>query len=272
MPTSVVRLVCQAMVYLNIDYIKSKGGDIIRKADPTQVGGKKIEDFFETAKSYLLNEPQKLLDELMNYDKENINPKAIANIDRELMTNPDFTYERAESSAYALKFMYAWVDAMFKFHKVFINTKPLREQLDSMKKIVAEKTEELKVKKAELTKINDKIQELEDLFESKIAEKERLTKEINNCEIKLDRAQKLTEGLSDEKVRWGVEVDSLSSKFDLLAGDSLIGAGMVSYTGIFTSEFRNELEKGWVAKLDELGIQHSPGIQMTQFLGDKVKI
>ena len=47
---------------------------------------------------------------------------------------------------------------------------------------------------------------------------------------------------------------------------------MVSYTGIFTSEFRNELEQGWVAKLDELGILHSPGIQMTQFLGDKIKI
>jgi hypothetical protein len=39
---------------------------------------------------------------------------------------------------------------------------------------------------------------------------------------------------------------NLSAKFDLLPGDSLIGAGMVSYTGIFTSEFRNELELGWV--------------------------
>jgi hypothetical protein len=43
------------------------------------------------------------------------------------MSNPDFTYERAESSAYALRFLFAWVDAMFKYHKVFINTKPLRE-------------------------------------------------------------------------------------------------------------------------------------------------
>jgi hypothetical protein len=33
-----------------------------------------------------------------------------------------------------------------------------------MKKIVAEKTEELKIKKAELERINAKIKELEDMF------------------------------------------------------------------------------------------------------------
>lgn len=43
------------------------------------------------------------------------------------MSNTEFTYERAETSAYALKFLFAWIDAMYKYHKVYINTKPLRE-------------------------------------------------------------------------------------------------------------------------------------------------
>lgn len=33
-----------------------------------------------------------------------------------------------------------------------------------------------------------------------------LTNKINECQLKLDRAQKLTEGLSDEKTRWGSDV------------------------------------------------------------------
>jgi hypothetical protein len=46
--------------YKKKNIFRSKGGDIIKKADPSQIGGKKVEDFFETAKLYLLNEPAKL--------------------------------------------------------------------------------------------------------------------------------------------------------------------------------------------------------------------
>ena len=43
--------------------IKAKGGEIIY-----QSGIKKEENYFETAKRYLLNDPKELLDILMNYD------------------------------------------------------------------------------------------------------------------------------------------------------------------------------------------------------------
>lgn len=43
-----------------------------------------------------------------------------------------------------------------------------------MRKIVDEKTAELKLKKDALEKINNKIRELEDMYEQKILEKEEL--------------------------------------------------------------------------------------------------
>lgn len=58
---------------MNIDYIKKNGGDIVMK----NVEGslvKKEEDYFETAKRFLLNDPKDLLEMLKNYDKDNINP------------------------------------------------------------------------------------------------------------------------------------------------------------------------------------------------------
>ena len=111
-----------------------------------------------------------------------------------------------------------------------------------MRRVVAEKTEELKLKKDALDKVNSKIQHLENQFNEKIQEKEALTSKINECQLKLDRAQKLTEGLSDEKVRWSSDIESLSKSFDYLPGDSLIGAGMVSYSGCFTANFRESME------------------------------
>ena len=57
-----------------------------------------------------------------------------------------------------------------------------------MRKIVEEKTAELRVKKEALEFINNKIRELEALFEAKIIEKGELEKKMKECEIKLERA------------------------------------------------------------------------------------
>ena len=67
-----------------------------------------------------------------------------------------------------------WVKAMYDYYRVFTDTKPLREQLIQMRKIVEEKTAELRVKKDALERINNRIRELEDLFEQKLIEKEEL--------------------------------------------------------------------------------------------------
>jgi dynein heavy chain len=65
------------VVILNTDKIRKNGGDIIMTAKDGQMGGKKEENYFETAKRYLLNDTRELLELLMTYDKDNIQPKFI---------------------------------------------------------------------------------------------------------------------------------------------------------------------------------------------------
>lgn len=67
-PSEVIVIVLQAVIILVIDNIKKKGGDIQFKI----INGKKEDDFFGTAKAYLLNDPKDLLDILKNYEKDNI--------------------------------------------------------------------------------------------------------------------------------------------------------------------------------------------------------
>lgn len=124
---------------------------------------------------------------------------------------------------------------MYDYFKVYTETKPLREKLAMMMKIVEEKNEELKKKKQALAIINAKIAELQSKFEEKKKQQEDLQKKIKECEIKLERAQKLTEGLSDEKERWGRDVLNLTASGGLIPGNSVIAAGMVAYSGPFVS-------------------------------------
>jgi len=64
---------------------------------------------------------------------------------------------------------------MFDFNKVFNETRPLREKLEATQKLLAEKTAFLKEKMDALDAVNRQIKTLEDTFEQKMNEKERLT-------------------------------------------------------------------------------------------------
>jgi dynein heavy chain len=78
-PPEAVRVVLAGVVILNTDYIR-KNGEIIMQAVQGQIG-KKEENYFETAKKYLLNDTKELLEMLMEYKKELINPAYILKLE-----------------------------------------------------------------------------------------------------------------------------------------------------------------------------------------------
>lgn len=127
------------MVILLADIIKKNGGEIVIRNVEGQPG-KKEEDFFKTAKLYLLNDSKELLDLLKNYDRDHINQKLIQNLENKVLKDPDFALERAKVCSFAVKFLYLWVMAMYDYNKVFLETQPMRDQLQIAMKTVAEKT------------------------------------------------------------------------------------------------------------------------------------
>lgn len=112
--------------------------------------GKKEENYFLTAKMYLLNDTKELLSTLMNYNRESINPKYIEKLEKVCMGHPKFNEADAYSNHLSLfniqflidlliggskatGYLFGWVKAMYDFNKVFVETEPLRKQLDEVK-------------------------------------------------------------------------------------------------------------------------------------------
>ena len=60
-------------------------------------------------------------------------------------------------------------------------------------------------------------------------------------ESKLNLAQRLTNALASENVRWGINVEVLREDAKLLTGDVLLASAFISYIGPFTKPFRNKL-------------------------------
>jgi dynein heavy chain len=58
----------------------------------------------------------------------------------------------------------------------------------------------------------------------------------------------------------------------LVIGDSLVASGAISYSGSFTSAYREDLEEIWRKALKKEGIKFTNNITMSKVLGNDVTI
>jgi len=69
---------------------------------------KKEDDYFSTAKRFLLNDTKVLLDKLLGYDRDNINQAYIRKLEQKILIDPDFKLDRAQTCSLAIRYMFSW--------------------------------------------------------------------------------------------------------------------------------------------------------------------
>ena len=79
---------------------------------------------------------------------------------------------------------------------------PKKERLAEAQTSLKETMLILNAKRAELKEVEDRLATLKQQFDEKTAEKESLEYQVDMCQKKLDRAQKLIGGLGGEKERY----------------------------------------------------------------------
>eukprot|EP01084_Bolivina_argentea_P240872 404515_1 len=119
----------------------------------------------------------------------------------------------------------------------------------------------------------DNLAELQNKYDSAVAEKERLANEVLLCSIKLERAEKLIGGLGGEKIRWSESVILLNKQLDNVTGDVVLSSGAIAYVGAFTSDYRLELYSEWRDKMaGSLKLLHTNECDVVSTCGKQVKI
>jgi dynein heavy chain len=241
----------------------------VKKADPN-TPGKKFDDYWEPSQKVVLADPKKLLDDLFEFDKDNIPERVVAKIDP-YISREDFDPAAIKKASVACEALCMWCRAMHKYHFVALAVEPKRQMLAAAEADLAVTMAKLEKAQKELKQVEDKIAALEADFNAAVAKQDKLQADLDMCSIKLTNANKLINGLGGEKARWTETVEQLTHRYDLLPGDSLIAAGMVSYAGPFTGEYRKDFESRWLAAEDAAGLAHTPDTNLL-FLGDPVRI
>ena len=232
--------------------------------------GKSTDDYFGPAKKAMMD--SKFLQTLKDYDKDNIDPKIIKRIRTEYMTNEDFTPEKIAKASSACEGLCKWVQAMDIYDRVAKVVGPKKEALGIAEGEFAEAMAGLEIKRAELKAVMDKLAGMQAKLTQLAAEKESLENQYDDCNAKLERAEKLMDGLGGERVRWSEISASLGPKYTNLLGDVLMASGVIAYLGPFTIPYRNEAVAQWQALSAEKRLPSSEKFDLQEIVGDPVQI
>ncbi|CAL7938030.1 unnamed protein product [Xylocopa violacea] len=211
------------------------------------------------------------LNTLRDFDKDNISDRTLRAISR-YTSNPDFEPEKVGLVSVAAKSLCIWVIAMEKYGKLYRVVAPKREKLNAALNSLKQKEKALEEAMMQLQKLQLRLQELQEMYDAKMKEKEELIKLAELLKLKLERAAMLVDGLSGERIRWENTVGSLATFFDFLPGDCLISTAFVSYLGPFVSNYREELITIWMKEVRDKEIPTSPDLDVKVFLVDPAVI
>ena len=238
-------------------------------ADPNKLG-KKIADYWDPG-TKLMKEPPKFLKSLMEYDKDNIKDSVINKI-APYIEMEEFTPEAISKVSKACTSMCMWARAMYTYHNVTLQIEPKRKLLaDASAKL--EKTQaELAEAQAKLKVVEDKIAHLEKELNAATTKKNDLAQQVEDCTLKLERAEKLIGGLGGERTRWTETVEQLKKDLVNVVGDVVVSSGTIAYLGPFTPAFRQMLCQEWEGQLGKENVPHTDGTTIVKCLQDPVQI
>lgn len=261
-PPGGVKLVMETVCIL-------KGVKPEKIADPSGTGGKII-DYWGPAKKMLGD--MKFLEGLKAYDKDNIPPDRMKPIREKYCQNEEFVPEVIKKASVAAEGLCKWVRAMEAYDRVAKVVAPKKAKLAEAEAELSTALTSLKGKQDELKAVQDSLARLQADFDAMVAKGDQLEKDVENCKLKLARAEQLIGGLGGEKARWSVEAKELGISYDNLTGDVLISSGVVAYLGAFTSVYRDSQCEEWIKACVKDKIPCSPKFSLANTLGDQVAI
>ena len=256
-PPEKIRMVCKA-VCIMLD-IKP-----VRIPDPNDPS-KRIMDFWGPSQKMLAD--PKFIDTLKGYDKDNMNPKIIAEIKKDFIENEDFDPNIIAKASKAAEGMCRWCHAMVTYDRVAKVVAPKKAALEEAQSKLDITMAALNAKKAALQAVEDDLATLQNQLDSAKAKKLELETQADMCDKKIVRANQLLDGLGGERDRWGLFAQQLGTKYEKLTGDVLVSAGLIAYLGPFTAVYRQKQMLEWVVSIKEHSIPCSDNPTLANTLG-----
>jgi len=177
------------------------------------------------------------LDNLINYDKDNIHENCVKAI-QPYLDDPEFDPEFIRSKSIAAAGLSAWVINIMMYFTVFCQVEPKRIALSQANAELSTAREKLRVITTKINQLESDLATLTAEFEKATNEKLRCQQEAETTAKTIELANRLVGGLASENVRWADSVQGFKKQEHTMPGDVLMITAFVSYVGCFTKQYR----------------------------------
>jgi len=204
---------------------------------------------------------------IVNYDTDaNMTEGMRREINKNFLSNPDYTFEKVDRASKACGPLVQWVIAQVSFSEILHRVEPLRNEVLSLEKEAAEtrlKAEELV---SMINELESSIARYKDEYAVLIAETQQLKSEMETVKTKVERATKLLGSLSSERDRWSTTSATFEAQMGTIVGDVLISAAFLAYAGYYDQQYRQMLLHRWTAHLQAANVQLKGDLSITEYL------
>jgi dynein heavy chain 1, cytosolic len=187
---------------------------------------------------------------------------------KEFLSNPEFTFEKVNRASRACGPLVQWVTAQVEYSDILDRVGPLKQE-------VAQLEEQALQTKAQAKAVEDNINELESSintykteYAALISETQAIKAEMSKVQFKVDRSVRLLDSLSSERSRWEEGSKSFETQISTLVGDVLVAAAFLAYSGLYDQTFRKSMVEDWFHQLHLSGIQYKSPNPVTEYLSD----
>lgn len=181
---------------------------------------------------------------------------------------PGFNEEKATHASVVCGTLFVFIEACVKYCEVLEKIKPLTDKQAEMATLVETATKQKDEAEAKVAELETQIEVLKTEYETTIAAKDQIKRDLDRTVTMCARAEKLLGSLGGEKTRWEAGLSIFDEQMETILGDSFLSAAYLAYSGYFNQQYRHALLQEWKNHLDAADIKWDKRISISKFLSD----
>ena len=223
--------------------------------------------FYKTswAESVRFMSNQTFLSQLLNHPKH-ILTEEMVDLLEPYMRAPDYNPLSARKTCGNVAGLLQWTVSMMKYFYVSKVIVPLQDNLKKSEQKLERAQKQLVKVEAALAEKTEVLNKVQAEYEIAMRRKQKLQEEADICLRRMDTANQLIIGLSDEEARWSQTSRDRKDQITLLTGNAISLAAFLTYMGGFNQAVRSAALNYCIRLLGQQGIPQSGNLDCVKAL------
>ncbi|KAJ6782306.1 hypothetical protein PWT90_00629 [Aphanocladium album] len=184
----------------------------------------------------------------------------------EFLSIPEFTFEKVNRASKACGPLVQWVAAQVNYSDILDRVGPLKEEVTQLEEQALQTKANAKAVENNIAELESSINTYKTEYAALISETQAIKAEMSKVQFKVDRSVRLLDSLSSERTRWEEGSKSFETQISTLVGDVLVAAAFLAYSGLYDQQFRKSMMDDWLHQLYLSGIQYKSPNPVTEYL------